>query len=55
MYRNFKRSLDPRNALRDNMTTQEQIAALGVVAGQEYVERQEEHRDEVRLAQMQGR
>lgn len=52
--RYFVRSLDPRNVMMDNMTTGEKIAALGAVAGQEMVERQEEARDERRAALMQG-
>ena len=54
LVRYFIRSLDPRNVMMDNMTTGEKIAALGAVAGQEMVERQEEVRDERRAALMQG-
>ena len=40
--------------MMDNLTTGEKIAALGAVAGQEMVERQEEVKDERRAALMQG-
>jgi len=52
--RHFVRSLDPRNVMMDNLTTGEKIAALGAVAGQEMVERQEEVKDERKAALMQG-
>lgn len=54
MIRYFIRSMDPRNVMMDNMTTQEKMAAMAAVAGQEMVERQGEVRDERRAALMQG-
>jgi len=53
MIRALIQSCDPRNALNE-MSTRDKIAALGTLAGQEMMERQQEGEDNRRTALMQG-